>query len=418
MKLNDCIQPWYEMQFDYHQTIRPCCFYKNDVDHFNFMSDENLSIPNIWNGKKFQYYRKIITGRNSDEGGCKNCEWITGQKDVSSNLARTRNWNYKIKKPKNLKAYEKKIENLKLAQSEFENGEIILKSLPTKIYINFGNLCNFKCTFCFQNAERDQNYNNVVTADKLISQKEHLLKATRIDLIGGEPLVIKESRKFLDYIIHDSEFHDTNLVIYTNGALLDKYINKLSVFDNLQLSISMETAGTALESLRVGSIWKKLEKNILDFKLFAKENNKNWSVSIACSVMRTSLENDGMYNLIKWCQKHDISIHFGYINGVTKYDYENEDFFKNPSLLKNRSLKNWKQSFEKCLNELQSNQDHYAYSVLNGIYNHAKTCQQNFSYRKKIIYDFDQYLRQNIVPKVPPFIRNKLKFIKKFGILN
>ena len=28
MKLEDCLQPWFEMQFDYHQTIRPSCFIK------------------------------------------------------------------------------------------------------------------------------------------------------------------------------------------------------------------------------------------------------------------------------------------------------------------------------------------------------------------------------------------------------
>ena len=111
----------------------------------------------------------------------------------------------------------------------------------------------------------------------------------------------------------------------------------------------METAGKALEKLRVGSIWSKLEKNILDLKEFAKINNKNWNVSIACNVMKTSLVDDGMYNLIKWCKKNDLGIHFGFINGVTKYDFENEDFFKNPKILKQRKLKNWKQMFEKCL---------------------------------------------------------------------
>ena len=54
---------------------------------------------------------------------------------------------------------------------------------------------------------------------------------------------------------------------------------RLSVFDNLLVTVSMETAGKALEKLRIGSIWSKLEKNILGLKEFARLNNKNWQVS-------------------------------------------------------------------------------------------------------------------------------------------
>ena len=133
--------------------------------------------------------------------------------------------------------------------------------------------------------------------------------------------------------------------------------------------------------------------------------------------MKTSLVDDGMYNLIKWCKKNDLGIHFGFINGVTKYDFENEDFFKNPKILKQRKLKNWKQMFEKCLSELQMHQDHYAYNELNGIYSHALHCAKNYSYKKELIYNFDQYLRSNVIPIIPQVIRKKLRFVKKFGIL-
>lgn len=419
MKLEDCLQPWFEIQFDYHQTIRPCCFYKEDTDKFDFNSNITLDIKKIWNGAYFQNYRRIITGEDKNPQGCNNCEWLIGQKDVPSNVARERRWErIKIKNPKNEKIYLQKLANLELAKKEFFQKKIILESLPTKIYINFGNQCNFKCTFCFQNSERDQNFNSTVNAEKLIKQKDIINKASAIHLIGGEPLVIKESRKFIDYIVEDSDFHDTTLALYTNGALLHRYIEKLSVFDNMIIPISMETAGKALEKLRVGSIWSKLEKNILDLKEFAKINNKRWNVSIACNVMKTSLVDDGMYNLIRWCKKNDLGIHFGFINGVTKYDFENEDFFKNPKILKQRKLKNWKQMFEKCLSELQMHQDHHAYNELNGIYSHALNSAKNYSYKKELLYNFDQYLRSNVVPIVPQFIRKKLRFVKKLGILN
>ena len=418
MKLEDCIQPWLEMQLDYHQTIRPCCFYKYETDQFDFSSDNNLDIEKIWNGKYFQNYRKIIIGNEKDAQGCNNCEWVTGQKEVSSKRARE-NWGkFEIKNPKNEKIYMKKLKNFELAKKEFFQKKIILESLPTKIYVNFGNECNYKCTFCYQNAERDAGMNSIVTAEKLIHQKDIINKASTIHLIGGEPLVIKESRKFIDYIINDKDFHDTRLVLYTNGALLNRYTERLSVFDNLLVTVSMETAGKALEKLRIGSIWSKLEKNILGLKEFARLNNKNWQVSIACTVMKTSLVDDGMYNLIKWSKKNDLRIHFGYINAITEYDFNNEDFFKNPKLLRQRDLKNWRGMFEKCLNELEIHQDHYNHNVLKGIYHHALNCEKDHSYKKEIVRNLNVYLRSNIVPHIPQKIKEKLRFVKKFGILN
>jgi len=418
MKLEDCIQPWFEMQLDYHQTIRPCCFYKHETDKFDFSSDNNLDIKKIWNGKYFQNYRKIITGNEKDAQGCNNCEWVTGQKEVPSKIARERWIKFEIKNPKNEKIYMQKLKNLELAKKEFFQKKIILESLPTKIYVNFGNECNYKCTFCWQNAERDVGLNSTVTAEKLIRQKDIINQASTIHLIGGEPLVIKESRKFIEHIIDDKDFHDTKLALYTNGALLNRYTERLSVFDNLLVTVSMETAGKALEKLRIGSIWSKLEKNILGLKEFARLNNKNWQVSIACTVMKTSLVDDGMYNLIKWCKKNDLGIHFGYINAVTEYDFNNEDFFKNPKLLRQRDLKNWRGMFEKCLNELEIHQDHYAHNVLKGIYNHALSCNKNHSFKKEIVQNLDKYLRSNIVPHIPQKIKEKLRFVKKFGILN
>ena len=417
MKLEDCIQPWFEMQLDYHQTIRPCCFYKHETDKFDFSSDNNLDIEKIWNGKYFQNYRKIITGNEKDAQGCNNCEYVTGQKEVPSKRARE-NWGeFEIKNPKNEKIYIEKIKNLKLAKKEFLQKKIILESLPTKIYVNFGNECNYKCTFCWQNVERDAGLNSTVSAEKLIRQKNIINKASSIHLIGGEPLIIKESKRFLDYIIEDKDFHDIQLHLYTNGALLNRYIEKLAVFDNLVVIVSMETAGTALEKLRIGSIWSKLEKNILGLKEFARLNNKNWQVSIACTVMKTSLVDDGMYNLIKWCKKNDLNIHFGYINAITEYDFNNEDFFKNPKLLKQRDLRNWRGMFEKCLNELEIHQEHYSHNVLKGIYNHALSCAKKHSYKKEIVQNLDKYLRSNIVPIIPQKIKEKLRFVKKFGIL-
>ena len=63
-------------------------------------------------------------------------------------------------------------------------------------------------------------------------------------------------------------------------------------------------------------------------------------------------------------------------------------------------------------------QNYYAHNVLKGIYNHAFNCHKNFSFKKEIVQNLDNYLRSNLAPIIPKKIKDKLRFVKKFGILN
>ena len=48
MKLGNCIQPWYEFQFDYHDQLRPCCYYSGELEKIKFNINES------WNSKYFK----------------------------------------------------------------------------------------------------------------------------------------------------------------------------------------------------------------------------------------------------------------------------------------------------------------------------------------------------------------------------
>ena len=83
------------------------------------------------------------------------------------------------------------------------------------------------------------------------------------------------------------------------------------VFDNIHLPISLEATGDDLEKIRVGAKWNKIERNILNFIKVGKKNKKNWTVSIACNIMKTSLVNNNLPNLIDWACKNELKINFG-----------------------------------------------------------------------------------------------------------
>ena len=348
MKLGNCIQPWYEFQFDYHNQLRPCCYYDGHLEEIKF------NISESWNSNEFKKVREIIQKQDlSNQNGCSNCDYlkITGS-----------NWKQAFEDdiPDNIKLKDdiskNRFNNFLLAKKEFNQKKINLNCLPVKIYINFGVKCNFKCTFCFQNIERENNDTRTISAEAIFREKNKLKVAQEIQLIGGEPLLLKECKKFIELLKTDDDFKNTNLRITTNGSLLNRYLDKLSFFNFLNIELSMEAYGKELEKLRIGAKWEKLKDNIYQFQNYAKENGKNWSLHIPCNIMATTLKKNNLFNLTKWCIENGIEIKFYKINGITKYDLENEDFFKNPKLIKKIGKKNLIRQFDKTIELLEKYQ--------------------------------------------------------------
>ena len=94
--------------------------------------------------------------------------------------------------------------------------------MPRRYVLILTNLCNLRCTFCFQ--ERKKREDRMYTEDWLKVIKQ-IPKNSRITLTGGEPLVFKG---FNEIFSKANEFCETNIV--TNGLLLDNQkVNQLLV---------------------------------------------------------------------------------------------------------------------------------------------------------------------------------------------
>lgn len=392
MKLSDCIQPWHELQFDYHDQMRPCCYYSDELPKLNY------NINETWNGSHFQNIRKIIKENQNFKNGCSNCDYLK----ITGKLWKQK---YDDEIPKNLNENDeiskKRLKNFLLSKKEFLEKKIILNCLPTKIYVNFGVKCNFKCTFCFQNIEREQNDTRTVLAEKLFFNKEKIKIAQEIQLIGGEPLLIKESIKFLEMLKSDEDFKNINLRLTTNGSLLHRYLEKLSFFNYLNIELSLEAIGSDLESSRVGAKWDKIKNNIINFKKYAKENNKNWKIHIPCAVMFTTLKNNNLYKLTNWCLENDVNIKYYKVSGITNYDFENEDFFQNPKLLKKLQPNTYENIFNETIDLLEKNQKTFEKNNLEMIFSIAK----NSTYKLKKSYIIKKFLHtntKNIYKKIFP----------------
>lgn len=87
--------------------------------------------------------------------------------------------------------------------------------------------CNLKCPYCFADEFVNKSANDITIEN--FKEAVRFIKTSskycgRIGLIGGEPLLHPMFDDFLDEIIKDDEI--SHCVIYTNGILLNKYIEK------------------------------------------------------------------------------------------------------------------------------------------------------------------------------------------------
>ncbi len=130
--------------------------------------------------------------------------------------------------------------------------------LPHRYVFVLTNLCNLRCSFCFQ-YKRPQKYK--MTADDWFRVLKQIPDYARVTLTGGEPLVFSG---FKEVFSHIAKQFDCNLI--TNGILLnEKVIDFILSFPRFKvLSISIDNIGNTLRDVTKDQ-WKHLENMIRYF---------------------------------------------------------------------------------------------------------------------------------------------------------
>ena len=170
--------------------------------------------------------------------------------------------------------------------NKFENPDIDL--MPIDWHVDFGNECNLACKMCNQNAssaiatimrrhkltdiepkvtwtKNKKAWNNFLTAIDTISVK-------RIHVMGGEPVMMKKYLELIDYLIEKNRF-EISLSFVTNGTMINQsLINKLKLFKNVDIEISIESIDTANDYIRQGSKIEQLKLNIEN--IVSQQDNK------------------------------------------------------------------------------------------------------------------------------------------------
>ena len=136
--------------------------------------------------------------------------------------------------------------------------------------------------------------------------------------------------------------------------------------------------------MRVGAKWEKINNNIKLFREYSISNKKNWILHIPCNIMATTLKNNNLFKLTNWCLENNIEIKFYKVNGITKYDFENEDYFQNPKLINKIGKNKFNTQFEKTLDLLKQYQKHSTSDNLNEIYKLSKISEEKISFSYKV----------------------------------
>ena len=257
-----CPVPFVHLYLDNSTNSRICCVAsrENIPERSEFVSE-------LWNGDYYKQVRQDMLDGKYNES-CKTC-YRREAEDLKSDRQRY-------------------IERYKDVPLNVENGNDTGK--PLDLELRFSNLCNLKCRMCHprqssqfekelkkhpQVAEKyftvwaDEGYklannksvdpSNVVNFDWLFSKN-----LVKIKLLGGEPTIMPEAQKALEYLINVGNTN-TKIHITSNGTNVNpKFNNLIKKFDNVVFNFSIDGCYETNDYIRFPSNFHSIIKNIED----------------------------------------------------------------------------------------------------------------------------------------------------------
>ena len=166
--------------------------------------------------------------------------------------------------------------------------------------MNFNNTCNLACRMCNgslsstwaslvkQNKDLDwhTDYKDISYQDHLKYDKiefyHELPEVRHIKLLGGEPMLMKEVYRMLDYVMESGHAKNINLHLTTNltQPFNEYWLNVISKFKKVQVMGSVDGLGTRYNYIRPNSNWDDVLENAKKVRDL-QEKYKNLTLSIS-----------------------------------------------------------------------------------------------------------------------------------------
>ena len=259
-------------------SVYPCCV----MDKGN--GYPKYSLEDDWRSKHMEMYEQSKHGWLDRCHGCKTVEERDG------NSYRT--------------TYNKKLEGYK------DSDGILFWDLK------INNTCNLACRIC--GGHSSSTWEKIVKENpdmplgvhygKQNKKKWHkevkdltteLHDAMEIKFTGGEPIMIPQVRKIIDYLIEKDLAKNINLALTTNGTWdLSAYYEKFRKFKATTVTISADGVGPLFNYLRQNADWDQVWPNILDMKKNIEQ------IYILCTPQ--ALNNHLLDDIRDFFKQHDI----------------------------------------------------------------------------------------------------------------
>ena len=272
-----CNFPWKQLYISTSGNHRICCMNQDNITkddgyfHFNMTRDK---ISDSWNSEYMKEMRvKLMNGEKHD-----NCRRCYQQEELGHQAMR---------------------DDLGMKDLIKDTGEDgTYNKQPNTLELHFGNLCNLSCKMCSQNysttigkelikmGENDPEFLKWVKSqsgninnwtgqldvaydwfkDKKIRLQvfEHVSKnVTNLQVIGGEPTVIKEFWELLEYLDDNNTLAEKNLLVSSNLTNVNPKLTRwLGKTQEWMVAASIDGIGDRNRYIRYPSDWNTILRNL------------------------------------------------------------------------------------------------------------------------------------------------------------
>ena len=255
-----CVLPWIHMHVWANGNTYPCCLstYEYKVGNTN-----EKSFKELWNSEKMCAMRKNMLDDKPTEG-CKKCYNIEENDGVSMRMNTNKSFSHHIKRKE-------------LTNRDGSVDDVFMSYMD----IRFSNICNFKCRSCGPEFSSLW-YDDAIAQGRWSSKESKIFRVKdtitelwddmnqwidtveQIYFAGGEPLIMDEHYKILEYLIEIGRT-DIDISYNTNLSKL-KYKSKDVIelwkqFEHVTVGASLDDSGDRAELIRSGTKWKDIVNN-------------------------------------------------------------------------------------------------------------------------------------------------------------
>lgn len=287
-----CVLPWYSSEIDLTRgTETVCCW----------LRDHSVS--------RLDLQQEFLQDRRPDV--CQRC-WESEDADIQSRRMQE-NVFLDAKLDRDI---EKIADDAKNSQAQINLYQI-----------NLGSLCNSTCVTCGPGAStawkhlagesKSIRIENATVDDNFDTIKHQINWATarRINLLGGEPLLIKKSFDILEALAAAGNF-DCHVSFVTNGSvqLTDAQKAMFKQFTDIMCCFSIDGIGATFDYLRYPLKWEQVSRNIETYRAIFKYVSVSYTVS--------NLNYHERESTAQWFRDHGLEFIENYVVSPNWFNYK------------------------------------------------------------------------------------------------